>query len=212
MAVQDEGSSTPNQIRLQIRASDLFVVGWFNVNENIYNRIESGTPSFDNCPPTLGDCTPAGPPRNTSYNGSYLELERRASARSTLALSPNAARQAVRDLSRSASTEGQEARSLIVLIQTISEVARLEMVGDDAPDLSDRAAREFERALAHAERDHQQRRRRLGFGPAGSAGGHPAHSGGGDQHPERGDQLGADAGDQDIGGEEGGDRHGSDHR
>lgn len=115
MSVQDEGSSTPSQIRLQIRASDLFVVGWLNVNEGIYNRIESGTPPF-------GDRV--GQPRNTSYNGSYLELERRVGDRANIPLSPNSVRQAVRDLSRSGSTEAQEARGLIVLIQTISEAAR----------------------------------------------------------------------------------------
>ncbi|NNN29166.1 hypothetical protein HLK59_02130 [Streptomyces sp. S3(2020)] len=114
MSVQDEGSSTPSQIRLQIRASDLFVVGWLNVNERIYNRIEFGSPPFGN---QVGE-------RTTSYNGSYLQLERRVGDRANIPLSPNTVRQAVRDLSRSASSEAQEARGLIVLIQTISEAAR----------------------------------------------------------------------------------------
>lgn len=114
ISVQDEGTSTPSQIRVLIRASDLFVVGWLNQNENIYNRLEAGTPP-------LGTDVTA---RDTPFNGSYIDLERRAGDRANIPLSPNSARQAVRDLSRSGSSAAQQARGLIVLIQAISEAAR----------------------------------------------------------------------------------------
>lgn len=123
ISVQDEGASNPNRIRVHIRASDLFVIGWLNQNENIYNRLDANTPILADCPPDGASCA-ALTPRDTPFNGSYLSLERQAGDRANIPLSPNSARQAVRDLSRSGSSNAQQARGMIVLIQAISEAAR----------------------------------------------------------------------------------------
>ncbi|QYX78676.1 ribosome-inactivating family protein [Streptomyces akebiae] len=131
ISVQDEGTSTPNRIRVHIRASDLFVVGWLNQNENIYNRLDTKKRDEDPEPaPPLVDCAPNGGAclqasvHDTPFDGSYLSLERQVGDRANIPLSPNSVRQAVRDLSRSGSTNAQQARGMIVLIQAISEAAR----------------------------------------------------------------------------------------
>jgi hypothetical protein len=118
ISVQDEGTSTPSRIRLLIRASDAFVVGWLNENEGIFTSLEEGVPTIEGASKSV----PAG------FNGSYGSLEGRSDSRAKISLSPDAARQAVRDLSRSRSTEAQQARGLIVLIQAISEAARFDPV------------------------------------------------------------------------------------
>ncbi|WP_405894415.1 ribosome-inactivating family protein [Streptomyces sp. NBC_00104] len=123
ISVQDEGTSTPNRIRVHIRASDLFVVGWLNQNEAIYNRLETKPPALLDCAPNGGACTPTTL-NDTTFNGSYVSLERQVGDRANIPLSPNSVRQAVRDLSRSGSTIAQQARGMIVLIQVISEAAR----------------------------------------------------------------------------------------
>ncbi|MFD9327698.1 ribosome-inactivating family protein [Streptomyces sp. NPDC060065] len=123
----NEGT-TASEIQLLIRHSDLFVVGWHNRNDNIFTALEADIPAYEDPDPIRS--APPGLTRQVRarFNGSYGSLEGRSASRRDIALSPDAVRQAVRDLSRSSSTEAQQARALIVLIQVIAEGARFRPV------------------------------------------------------------------------------------
>jgi hypothetical protein len=117
----NEGAAA-SEIMLLVRNSDLFVVGWLSRSTNRFTSLENNIPTL-NDPGAFG--LPAAEPVRARFSGNYVALERRAGqGRSEIGLSPDAVRQSIRDLDRASSTEAQQARALIVLIQVVAEGAR----------------------------------------------------------------------------------------
>lgn len=117
----NEGAAA-NEIMLLVRNSDLFVVGWFGRSTNRFTSLEDNIPTLND--PIDEQRAPAEAVR-ARFSGNYVDLERRAGqSRLEIGLSPDAVRQSVRDLDRAQSSEAQQARALLVLIQVVAEGAR----------------------------------------------------------------------------------------
>jgi hypothetical protein len=125
------GGGPDDFVRLQIRRSDLYVVGWWS-NDNYYNRVEHGdaapTARWQN-----GEFRGVDGMRDTAFNGDYGSLQNVAGAsRYGMHFNNNALNDAVWALlnARGNNTAQAQALGVMRMAQFVSEAARFRAISD----------------------------------------------------------------------------------
>jgi hypothetical protein len=125
------GGGPNDYIRLNIRRSDLYIVGWWS-NDNWYNRIEHNDPApaarWEN-----GQFRGVAGVRETAFNGDYGDLQRVANAsRYGMHFNNSALNDAVWALlnARGNNTAQAQALGVLRMAQFVSEAARFRAISD----------------------------------------------------------------------------------